>query len=67
MLIGDLATHIDLDNSNQAPFTLAHGWANLLGTDPLGRSMLARLIVACHDHPVGGDPRGGDLRGGRLR
>ena len=46
MLMGDLATHIDLDNSNQAPFTLAHGWANVLGTDPLGRSMLARLIVA---------------------
>jgi peptide/nickel transport system permease protein len=47
MLIGNLASHIDLDNSNQAPFTLAHGWANVLGTDPLGRSMLARLIVAC--------------------
>jgi peptide/nickel transport system permease protein len=47
MLVGGLATHIDLDNSNQAPFTLAHGWANILGTDPLGRSMLARLIVAC--------------------
>ena len=42
MLVGNLATHIDLDNSNQAPFTLAHGWANVLGTDPLGRSMLAR-------------------------
>ncbi len=48
VLFGKLATHIDLDNSNQAPFTLAHGWANVLGTDPLGRSMLARLIVACH-------------------
>jgi peptide/nickel transport system permease protein len=47
MLVGDLATRIDLDNSNQAPFTLTHGWANVLGTDPLGRSMLARLIVAC--------------------
>ena len=46
-LLGDLATRIDLDNSNQAPFTLAHGWANVLGTDPLGRSMLARLVVAC--------------------
>jgi peptide/nickel transport system permease protein len=46
MLVGDLATRIDLDNSNQSPFTLAHGWANVLGTDPLGRSMLARLIVA---------------------
>jgi len=47
MLVGNLATHIDLDNSNQVPFILAHGWANVLGTDPLGRSMLARLIVAC--------------------
>ncbi len=47
MLVGELATRIDLDNSNQAPFTLTHGWANFLGTDPLGRSMLARLIVAC--------------------
>jgi peptide/nickel transport system permease protein len=46
-LMGNLATHIDLDNSNQTPFTLAHGWANVLGTDPLGRSMLARLVVAC--------------------
>lgn len=46
MLLGDLATRIDLDNSNQAPFTLAHGWANILGTDPLGRSMFARLVVA---------------------
>ena len=46
-LMGDLATRIDLDNSNQPPFTLAHGWAGILGTDPLGRSMLARLIVAC--------------------
>ena len=36
MLVGNLATQIDLDNSNQAPFTLAHGWANVLGTDPLG-------------------------------
>jgi peptide/nickel transport system permease protein len=47
LLVGGAATHIDLDNSNQPPFTLAHGWANVLGTDPLGRSMLARLVVAC--------------------
>lgn len=46
MLVGDLATDIDLDNSNAAPFQLAHGWADILGTDPLGRSMLARLVVA---------------------
>jgi peptide/nickel transport system permease protein len=47
MLVGNLATHINLDNSNQPPFTLAHGWEGVLGTDPLGRSMLARLVVAC--------------------
>lgn len=47
MLMGNLATTIDLDNSNQAPFTLANGWAGVLGTDPLGRSMFARLVVAC--------------------
>jgi peptide/nickel transport system permease protein len=47
MLMGELATRIDLDNSNQAPFTLSHGWLDVLGTDPLGRSMLARLVVAC--------------------
>ncbi|BBY26224.1 ABC transporter permease [Mycolicibacterium sediminis] len=47
MLVGTLATDIDLDNSNAPPFTLAHGWAGILGTDPLGRSMLARLVVAC--------------------
>jgi peptide/nickel transport system permease protein len=46
MLVGNLATHIDLDNSNQAPFSLSHGWVNILGTDPLGRSMLGRLIIA---------------------
>ena len=57
MLVGNLATHIDLDNSNQAPFTLAHGWANVLGTDPLGRSMLARLIVACRPRCRSRSPR----------
>lgn len=46
-IIGDAATDQDLDRSNLAPFTLANGWLDILGTDPLGRSMLARLIVAC--------------------
>ncbi|MBY4381224.1 MULTISPECIES: ABC transporter permease [Nocardiaceae] len=46
MLVGDAATDQDLDRSNLPPFTLDTGWMNILGTDPLGRSMLARLIVA---------------------
>lgn len=47
MLIGDAATDQNLDESTLAPFDPANGWINILGTDPLGRSMLARLIVAC--------------------
>ncbi|GGF98043.1 ABC transporter permease [Rhodococcoides trifolii] len=46
MMIGDAATDQDLDRSNLRPFTLDTGWMNVLGTDPLGRSMFARLIVA---------------------
>ncbi|MBM7415971.1 MULTISPECIES: ABC transporter permease [Nocardiaceae] len=46
MLVGDTATRQDLDRSNLAPFSLDTGFMNILGTDPLGRSMLARLILA---------------------
>lgn len=46
-LVGSAATDQNLDQSNLAPFNLDTGWTNVLGTDPLGRSMLARLIVAC--------------------
>ncbi|WP_419232854.1 ABC transporter permease [Gordonia sp. CPCC 205515] len=46
-LVGDAATDQNLDESNLPPFNLDTGWMNILGTDPLGRSMLARLIVAC--------------------
>ncbi|WP_207840941.1 ABC transporter permease [Williamsia soli] len=46
-LVGGAATDQNLDESNLAPFNLDTGWMNVLGTDPLGRSMLARLIVAC--------------------
>ncbi|AZG47240.1 ABC transporter permease [Gordonia insulae] len=46
-LVGDAATDQNLDESNLAPFNLDTGWMNVLGTDPLGRSMLARLVVAC--------------------
>ncbi|MHC5262157.1 ABC transporter permease [Streptomyces sp. UC4497] len=45
-LLGDSATEQDLKNANQAPFSLDHGWLGVLGTDPLGQSVLARLIVA---------------------
>ncbi|WP_431309223.1 ABC transporter permease [Gordonia prachuapensis] len=46
-LVGDAATEQNLDESNLPPFSLDTGWMNILGTDPLGRSMLARLVVAC--------------------
>ncbi|GAB2660505.1 ABC transporter permease [Nocardia goodfellowii] len=47
LLIGDAARDQNLDESTLAPFDLGNGWLNILGTDPLGRSVLARLIVAC--------------------
>lgn len=47
MLIGDAATDQNLDESTLPPFDPTNGWINILGTDPLGRSILARLIVAC--------------------
>lgn len=45
-LLEELATRPQLRMRNAAPFTLEHGWAYLLGADPLGRSILARLLVA---------------------
>ncbi|MET9199274.1 ABC transporter permease [Gordonia sp. NPDC003585] len=46
-LVGDAATEQNLDESNLPPFNLDTGAMNFLGTDPLGRSMFARLVVAC--------------------
>ncbi|MCX5046473.1 ABC transporter permease [Aldersonia sp. NBC_00410] len=46
-LVGGAATEQNLDESTLPPFNLDTGWMNILGTDPLGRSMLARLVVAC--------------------
>ena len=46
MLVGDLATRQDLMFANEAPFNPANGWEYILGSDSLGRSMLARLVVA---------------------
>jgi peptide/nickel transport system permease protein len=46
LLVGDLATKQNLMFANQAPFNPANGWEYILGSDSLGRSMLARLVVA---------------------
>ncbi|WBB62589.1 ABC transporter permease [Streptomyces sp. WMMC500] len=46
LLVESAANDQDLENVNQAPFSLDSGWLDVLGTDPLGRSVLARLIVA---------------------
>lgn len=45
-LMGDLATKQNLMFANKAPFDPANGWEYLLGSDSLGRSELARLVVA---------------------
>lgn len=45
-LVGDLATEQDLSRMNTAPFDFSQGWAYILGTDSLGRSLLARIVVA---------------------
>ncbi|MEV0622026.1 ABC transporter permease subunit [Nonomuraea sp. NPDC050404] len=46
LLLSDLATKQNLRAVNRPPFSLDDGWAFLLGSDSLGRSLLARLIVA---------------------
>ncbi|MEU4234518.1 ABC transporter permease [Nonomuraea sp. NPDC026600] len=46
LLLGDLAVKQNLRAVNRPPFGLDDGWAFLLGSDSLGRSLLARLIVA---------------------
>lgn len=40
------ATKLNLRLRNTPPFTLDNGWLYFLGADALGRSMIARLIVA---------------------
>jgi len=45
-LLGDVATKLNLRIRNFPPFSLEHGWLYILGADSLGRSMLARLVVA---------------------
>ncbi|MFG3442884.1 ABC transporter permease [Nonomuraea sp. NPDC047897] len=46
LLFGDLATRQNLRAVNRPPFSLDDGWAFVLGSDSLGRSLLARLVVA---------------------
>lgn len=48
-LLGDAATALDLRARNTAPGSLEKGWISVLGTDALGRSMLARLVVAARN------------------
>lgn len=44
-LLWDIATTVSVRNRNIAPFQFERGWLSILGTDTLGRSILARLIV----------------------
>jgi peptide/nickel transport system permease protein len=46
MIAGGLAEKPNFRARNMAPFSLEQGWAYLLGADTLGRSLLARLVVA---------------------
>jgi peptide/nickel transport system permease protein len=45
-LLGDVATKMNLRLRNAPPLSLEHGWMYVLGGDALGRSILARIIVA---------------------
>jgi peptide/nickel transport system permease protein len=45
-LLEELATRPQLRMRNAPPFTLENGWGYVLGADPLGRSIFARLLVA---------------------
>jgi len=45
-LLGDVATNMDLKQRNAPPLELERGWLFILGADALGRSILARIVVA---------------------
>jgi peptide/nickel transport system permease protein len=45
-LLEELATRPQLRMRNAPPFTLENGWGYVLGADPLGRGIFARLLVA---------------------
>lgn len=44
-LVGNAATSINLRGRNLPPFVLERGWLMILGSDSLGRSILARLVI----------------------
>ncbi len=44
--LGAAANDLNLSRATLSPFSLENGWLYVLGTDPLGRSVLARLVVA---------------------
>ncbi len=46
MVVGDAAGGINLRNRNAPPFEFARPWLYWLGSDSLGRSILARIVVA---------------------
>jgi peptide/nickel transport system permease protein len=48
-LLDDAATRMNLRGRNAPPFTLEQGWLYVLGADALGRSILARLVVAAQN------------------
>jgi len=48
-LLEDAATKMNLRGRNAPPFTLDNGWLYVLGADALGRSILARIIVAAQN------------------
>jgi len=45
-LLADQARAVNLMARNAPPFSLSKGWLFILGADALGRSLLARIIVA---------------------
>jgi len=45
-LLEELATRPQLRMRNAPPFSFEHGWGYVLGADSLGRSIIARLLVA---------------------
>jgi ABC-type dipeptide/oligopeptide/nickel transport system ATPase component/ABC-type dipeptide/oligopeptide/nickel transport system permease subunit len=46
IFLGEAATEQDLSRAKLPPFQPGHSWEYVLGTDGLGRSYLARLVVA---------------------
>jgi peptide/nickel transport system permease protein len=46
ILLGDAATQAHLDRRFVPPMSTEHGWTYVFGSDALGRSFLARLLVA---------------------